>query len=145
MYFLNFIPMCGSTVLNFIDEEAVVFGLKNKRYKIQHDHIKNLIIYNNDLAYPIVYQQVKHKFTKLMSMLPDLIVNDDESGTSVREALNDIERFRQIIKNKYRSHLKQKDIQFMSKQLVLIQKEAKRKYREISKSNLHIAEKSSCK
>ena len=37
-----------------------------------------------------------------MRALPELLLNDeDDDGESLKEALNQIEKFRQIIKNKY--------------------------------------------
>ena len=38
-----------------------------------------------------------------IKLLTDLLVEDDDSGDSYREALNQIERFRMMIKNKYRN------------------------------------------
>jgi len=77
------------------------------------------------LANPIVSQKVLKRYDKLIELLTDLLVDDDGSGTSLREALNQIEKFRLEIKNKYRKFLKQKELEMMSKQLMALQKEAK--------------------
>ena len=80
-----------------------------------------------------------------MNILPDLLISDDDSGESIRSALNEIERFRQIIKNKYREYLKEKDLKLMSSQLKVLQREAKAKYLEIQNSYRYTSFKSSSK
>ena len=50
--------------------------------------------------------------------------SDDEQGT-MREVLDRIEKFRQEIKNKYRSYLEKDELEKMSSQLKVLQKEAK--------------------
>lgn len=111
--------------------DGISFGVTNKTYHINQEPIKNIVIYNKKFAYPFVKKQVEKKYNKLMLILPELLISDDEEGESLREALNQIERFRQIIKNKYRAYLKQKDLEMMSKQLMLLQKEAKNRFLEL--------------
>lgn len=111
--------------------DGICFGVKNRIYKINKESIKNIVIYNKKFAHPFAKKQVEKKYKKLMLILPELLISDDEDGDSLREALNEIERFRQIIKNKYRAYLKQKDLEIMSKQLMLLQKEAKNRFLEL--------------
>ena len=70
-------------------------------------------------------------YKKLLNLLAELLTDDDDSGDSYREALNQIERFRMIIKNKYRDFLLRQDLEKMSKKLVILQKEANNKLLEI--------------
>ncbi|MBO5414171.1 MAG: hypothetical protein J6A17_00940 [Bacilli bacterium] len=113
---------------------GISFGMRNRSYKINNQSIINIVIYNKKFAYPFAKKQVDNKFKKLMLILPELLIDDDEDGECIREALNHIERFRQIIKNKYRSYLKQKDLEVMSNKLMLLQQEAKKKFTEIQNS-----------
>ena len=66
----------------------------------------------------------------------ELLVDDDESGDTFREALNHIEKFRLEIKIKYRNYLKQKELEMMSKQLTQLQKVANERLLEIHNSYL---------
>ena len=61
----------------------------------------------------------------------DLLTSDDDTGESLREALNRIEKFRQEIKNKYRHFLKRQELEEMGKQLKLFQKEAQVRFIEL--------------
>lgn len=121
------------------------FGVKNKTYKIKEEPIKNILIYQKELAHPLAITQAEKKYQKLMMILPDLLISDDDDGECLREALNQIERFRQIIKNKYRSFLTKKELEAMAKKLSLIQQQAKQRMMEIQISKTEEKHRSSCK
>lgn len=143
MYFLNRKKM--KDIVDDLYLSGVMFGIENRSYKIGTVIIKNLEIYDKKLAHPIAVMQVKKKYEKLMKILPDLLISDDDSGESIRSALNEIERFRQIIKNKYREYLKEKDLKLMSSQLKVLQREAKAKYLEMQNSYRYTSFKGSSK
>ncbi len=143
MYFLNRKRM--KDIVDDLYLSGVMFGIENRSYKIDTVIIKNLEIYDKKLAHPIAVIQVKKKYENLMKILPDLLISDDDSGESIRHALNEIERFRQIIKNKYREYLKEKDLKLMSSQLKVLQHEAKSKYLEIQNSYRYASFKGSSK
>ncbi len=109
---------------------------RSKKFHVCNQSIKNIIIVNKKFAYPFVIKKVNSIYNKLISILTELLVSDDDSGETFREALNQIERFRMEIKNKYRKYLKQKELEVMSKQLSTLQKEAKRRLIDIENSYL---------
>jgi predicted nucleotide-binding protein (sugar kinase/HSP70/actin superfamily) len=119
-----------------IDLEGFMMGSKNKVFKINGESIRDIKVIDKNLAYSLVTKQVSKKYEKLISYLTELLIDDDDSGETYREALNQIEKFRQEIKNKYRKYLKQKELEAMSKKLVILQKEANKRLDEI-KSNLY--------
>ena len=111
-----------------------MMGAKGKVFTIKSYKVKNIIIYSIVLAKPIVNSQVAKKYDKLIKYLTELLVSDDDTGDAMREALNQIEKFRLIVKNKYRDFLEQKELEFMSKQLVKLKKIANQKLIEIHNS-----------
>lgn len=122
------------------------FGIKDKPYKIKKELVRNILIYQKELAYPLAQKQVGKKYEKLMLVLPELLLNDeDDDGESLKEVLNQIEKFRQIIKNKYRAFLTKKELEQMAKQLQLMQKEAKQRIIEINNSKIEEKSRSSCR
>lgn len=126
--------------------EGFLFGSKKKIYKIAGEEIHFLMLYDKKLAYPIVKKQVDKKYQKLISTLTELLVSDDDTGSCYQEALNQIEKFRQIIKNKYRGYLEKKELEEMGKQLSMFQKEAKNRFMELQNAiSRSFHRKSSCK
>ncbi len=125
------------TVMDYteiIDLDGFLMSSRNKFFAIGDCKLRRVKVVNKELANPLVFKQVSKKYTKLLAILTELLVDDDDSGDNYREALNQIEKFRQEIKNKYRKYLKQKELELMSKQLVALQYEAKSRLMEIQRS-----------
>lgn len=114
-----------------------------KGFMISDVLVRNLEIMNKRLANGVVSRQVMKKYNKLIPLLTDLLISDDESGEAFREALNHIEKFRLEVKVKYREFLKKQELEMMSKQLTLLKKEADRRMLEIH--DVYLAMKSSGK
>ena len=106
-------------------------GSAKKVFVIKNTNIKNIIVMNNKLAHPLVEKKVSKEYQTLISILMELLNSDDDTGESLREALNRIEKFRQEIKNKYRHFLKKKELEEMGKQLKLFQQEAQIRFIEL--------------
>ena len=137
MYSINYDVINTGYLLemNYVDN-GFVLGSRNKIFSIAGTAVKNIIIYTKHLASVLVTEKVMSKFQKLIVLLTELLVDDDDSGDTFREALNHIEKFRLEIKNKYRNYLKQKELEMMSKQLTQLQKVANERLLEIHNSYL---------
>lgn len=114
----------------FVSLEGFTMSSKSG-IKINNQIIRDIKVVDKDFAYIVVYEKVMTKYQKLIDKLTDLITSDDDSGSDLHEALNQIERFRLEIKNKYRSYLKKKDIMKMSRELSALKKEAEKNLIEI--------------
>ncbi|MBQ8131680.1 MAG: hypothetical protein IJ193_04235 [Bacilli bacterium] len=107
-------------------------------FKIHNQVIKDIRIVDSDIAHRIVADRVKIRYEKLIEYLTDVLTGDDDSGDSMHEALNQIERFRLEIKNKYRHYLKKLELQKMSKQLMTLKKELEKEILEIEEARIHL-------
>ena len=119
-----------------INIDGFLMASKRKTSKINGAEIREIKVVNKKFANPLVYKKVLQKYNTLISLLTDLLVSDDDSGDSYREALNQIEKFRMEIKNKYRRYLKKNELEKMSKQLMTLKKEATKKIIELQNSYL---------
>ncbi len=104
---------------------------RSNSFSISGTTIKNIRIFEATLARPMTHKLVNNKYKKLIARVTELLTDGDDDGNSFRIALNEIEKFRQEIKNKYRVFLEQKELNFMAKQLSVLQKEAKRQFAEL--------------
>ena len=106
-------------------------GSAKKTFVIEKTEVKNIIVINTKLAHPLVIKKVSKEYQRLIAILMELLTSDDDTGESLRETLNRIEKFRQEIKNKYRDFLKKKELEEMATQLKLFQKEAQIRFVEL--------------
>ena len=111
---------------------------KNKVFNIGDYKVFNIVIYSKILWEKVVSSKVMKKYDILIKYLTELLVSDDDTGDAMREALNQIEKFRLEIKIKYRKILKKKELELMSKQLVKLQKVANERLIEIHNSYLEL-------
>ena len=140
MYSINSEKNMKGKLDNVLIFDGFPMGSENKVYQIQGSRIRRIKVIGQPLASPMVTELVMKKYQKLISYIADLLVDDDDSGDSIREALNQLEKFRQELQNKYRDYLKKKDLEMMSKHLLLLQKEATERYMEIRNSFLKMNE-----
>lgn len=106
----------------------------SKGFKINNQRIRNIKIIDNSLAHLLAYEKAMKKYNILINRLIEMLSSDDDgdSDNELREALNEIERFRLLIKNKYRHFLKRKELERMSKQLSALKKEIEDRLFEIN-------------
>ena len=90
---------------------------------------KNEIINIYDLAMQKIFitNKVYKKYLKLLKLVNFYLNSEDDTGTAYHEALNEIEKFRQLVKNKYRAYLLEKELKKMSLELSKKVKIAKEK------------------
>ncbi len=125
---------------NVLILDGFPMGSTHKVFQIQNSRIRSIKVMGKPLASPMVSELVMKKYQKLIALLAELLTDDDDSGDSIREALNQIEKFKLEIKNKYRDYLKKRELELMSKQLMILQKEATERYLEIRNSFIKMNE-----
>lgn len=106
-----------------------------KVFNINGCEIKDIFVMDRTLANPLASKKVMKQYNKLIAYLTQLLIDaDDDDGDTYRECLNQIEKFRLIIKNRYRDFLKRKELEMMSKQLKILQNEAQNRFIELQNS-----------
>ena len=84
-------------------------------------------IYNLDIQKIFITNKVYRKYLKLLKLVNFYLTSDDDTGTAYSEALNEMEKFRQLVKNKYRAYLLEETLKEMSLELTKKVKDAKRR------------------
>ena len=74
-------------------------------------------------------KQLAKKLDKLMFLLKFYLESDDDSGVAYQEALNEINKFREILRNKYRKLMNEEMLESINNELL--------KYEILFKRKLH--------
>lgn len=80
-------------------------------------HDNKVSIYSLEIQKVFISKKVYKKYLKLLKLVKFYLNSDDDTGTAYHEALNEIEKFRQLVKNKYRAYLLDKTLKEMSLEL----------------------------
>ena len=88
----------------------------------------------------VTKRQLVKRYEKLIKFITFYLANEDDSGVAYQEALNEINKYKQIIRNKYRKYIKKNNIERIEKELAKYEELLKRKLMYLEKENKDIKE-----
>lgn len=88
-------------------------------------NVNKMIIINPTLIEKLVDKKIKHKFNNLINLLSFVYENDDTTGDGLELALNEAEKFRMELINKYKKYLSEEKQSLMEKKLDILEDEIK--------------------
>ena len=91
--------------------------------------VNKLVIIKNTFIEKLLKKKVKKKLELYLKFIIDIIDNDtgETDGEVLREALNDLSRYRDILLYKYNKHLGEEYVDIMTKKIDLLEYELKLK------------------
>lgn len=125
----------GSVII--IDKSALIglnFNPKNSdKYGIA---ISKMIIISPSIVKKLLIKSTKRKLDKFIMMIASLTDDDSTSDEGLREALNDLSRYRNIVEYKYKKYLETKYQEQLIAKIDILEGEIKKKmiYGEKEKS-----------
>ena len=116
----------GSVVL--ISKEALQgINFNPKRSNKYGITISKMIIIEPNIIKKLLIKSTKRKLDKFLVMLASLTDDDTTSDASLREALNDLSRYRNIVEYKYKKYLDRKYQQQLIAKIDILEGELKKK------------------
>lgn len=88
-------------------------------------NVNKMIIINPTLIEKLVDKKIKHKFNNLINLLSFVYENEDATGDGLELALNEAEKFRMELINKYKKYLSEEKQSLMEKKLDILEDEIK--------------------
>ena len=105
--------------------EGLNFNPKNnKNYGIS---VSKMIIVKQDIVKKLLIKSTKRKLNKFIEFLANLTDDDDTTDASLREALNDLSRYRNIVEYKYKKYLDEKYQEQLIAKIDILEGEIKKK------------------
>ena len=105
--------------------QGINFNPKNsKDYGIT---VSKMIIVKPSIVKSLLIKSTKRKLDKFIRMIAELIDDDDTSDESLREALNDVSRYRYIVEYKYNKYMDEKYLEKLIAKIDILEGEIKKK------------------
>jgi len=112
-------------------ESGKIKGYKfNPKNKIKYDGIKvnEMVVINASFVERVLKKKIKKRLDMYLDYVISLIdETDDSDGSKIQIAINDLERYKGIVKKKYRLYLEPRYIELLLKKINLIEYELKTK------------------
>lgn len=98
---------------------------------IEYDGImvNQLVIINQPFIEKVLKKKIKRKLDLYLKLIIDTLSEDDSSdvGASLRNALNDLSRYKEIVEFKYQKYLDEKYVSLLLQKIALLEHELKQK------------------
>ena len=99
------------------------FSPKNS-YKYDGVVVNKMVIIKPSMIEKVLRRKIKIKLDLYLKLIINFIESDDgTSGDALREALNDLSRYKSIIQYKYRMYLDEKYLKVLLKKIALLEYE----------------------
>ena len=112
--------------LNYNSSEGFKFKPKNQ-VKYNGIKVNQMVIINPSFIEKVLKRKVKRKLDLYLQFLINLLDDENEDPTTLTHALNDLDRYRRTIINKYRNYLDKKYVDLLLKKINLLEREIKEK------------------
>lgn len=91
--------------------------------------VKKMIMINSSFVETVLKKKIKKRLELYLRFIISIIDNDDDSTdiTDLRAALNDLTRYKEIIKFKYQQYLDEKYTMLLLQKIDLLEQELKKK------------------
>ena len=88
-------------------------------------NVNKVVIINPSLAEKVAKKKMNIKFRRLVELLNTIFESSDETGSAYHEGLNEVEKLRQELINKYKKYLEDDEFDVMEKKLGILEHELK--------------------
>ena len=88
-------------------------------------NVNKVVIINPTLAHKVAKKKIDLKFRKLVTLLNIIFETDDETGSNYHQGLDEVNRLRMELINKYKKHLEESEFDTMEKKLGILEHELK--------------------
>ncbi|MCI8446651.1 MAG: hypothetical protein HFH31_04050 [Bacilli bacterium] len=100
--------------------------------QVEYDGImvNKLVLINQSFIERVLKKKIKRKLDLYLNLIIETLgqESDDESGESIRQALNDLSRYRDVIEYKYQKYLDEKYIALLLQKIAILEYELKQKF-----------------
>ena len=126
-----------------LDEKKLVGFAVKPRNNVYYSgvEVNRMMLVNRSFIQTVLKKKIKRKLDLYLQYIVNIMDDsEDDSGTTIRFALNDLEKYRSVIKNNYKKYLDKKYVEQLLKKIGLIEHELKVKEYYISEYSMSLQE-----
>lgn len=100
----------------------------NPKKNVKYDNMINvnqMIIINPSFIEKIIDRKCKKHLESILKMLSIIFESDDESGDALEIALDELEKFKSIVRNRYAEYMDKKKYDLLLKKIEILENETK--------------------
>ena len=103
--------------------------------------VNKMVIIKPSMIEKVLRKKIKRKLDLYLKLIIRFIESDDSSnGDTLREALNDLSRYKNIIQYKYKKYLDEKYLRILLKKIALLEYELNSKFMSLEQNNYEYEE-----
>ena len=126
--------------LDFDKLKGFDFSPKNS-FKYDGIVVNKMVIIKPSMIEKVLKRKIKHKLDLYLKLIIRFIESDDsDNGESIREALNDLTRYKSIINHKYKKYLDEKYLKLLLKKIIVLEYELNSKLMYMNYTNEEVYE-----
>ncbi len=126
-----------------LDEKKLVGFSVKPRNNVYYSgvEVNRMMLVNRSFIQTVLKKKIKRKLDLYLQYIVNIMDDsEDDSGTTIRFALNDLEKYRSVIKNNYKKYLDKKYVEQLLKKIGLIEHELKVKEYYINQYSMSLQE-----
>ena len=123
-------------VINFDYSKIDGYNLTAKKnYSFFNDvDVSRVIIINPSFCNKIACKKMNHKFERLITMM-QVVCEDDDTGEGLDIVLDEANKFKMELINKYRKYIEEEELELMYKKIEIIEKELQLRRKALEYTN----------
>jgi len=86
-------------------------------------NVNRMILINPSLIEKMVDKKIKRRFDYLINLLSIVYENDDDTGAGLKLALDEAEKFRMELINKYKQYMNEEKLKLLLKKIAILEDE----------------------
>ena len=110
---------------------------KNKNIKLKDAiNVNKMVIVNPSMVEKLIDKKINIRMRKLINLIINIYDTDDDPGSSLMQALNEIEKFKREMINKYLNYMNKKQLSNLEEKIKMLEHEVTKKSYTINENSM---------
>ena len=110
---------------------------KNKNIKLKDAiNVNKMVIVNPSMVEKLIDKKINIRMKKLINLIVNIYDSDDDPGSSMMQALNEIEKFKREMINKYLNYMNKKQLSNLEDKIRMLESEVTKKSYVINENSI---------